>query len=62
MCACTRSASIWAHQAKITKIRRELDEAHERDKRRARQSDPPSTVQAYQSVFGHFPIGWPPEV
>lgn len=37
-----------------------LTEAHRENVERARRGPPPKTVEAYRSVYGHLPRGWPP--
>lgn len=44
-----------------TRLQRELDDSAKQAMREARVKEPPETVQAYQSVFGRFPAGWPPD-
>lgn len=47
--------------ARTRRLQRELDDSATRAMREARSKEPPETVQAYQSVFGRFPAGWPPD-
>jgi hypothetical protein len=44
----------------LHELRESLDTAHREAVAAARDQSPPATVQAYQSVYGHFPAGWPP--
>lgn len=48
-------------ESKTARIQRELEEDATRAMRDARTKQPPETVRAYQSVFGRFPSGWPPD-
>ena len=50
-----------AHDAEMADLRRNLDEAYKESVEEARHDPPPATVRAYQSVYGRFPAGWPPE-
>lgn len=47
--------------ARTRRLQRELDDSAKQAMREARAKDPPETVQAYQTVFGRFPAGWPPD-
>lgn len=47
---------------KLAELRQSLDASHREAVEAARQRPPPDTVQAYQSVYGWFPEGWPPEI
>jgi len=49
-----------ARQARLTRLRQDLDEADERAREAAMDRRPPMTVMAYRSVFGSNPRGWPP--
>jgi hypothetical protein len=49
-----------ARQAELEKARAELAEIHEQSRREALDRPPPTTVRAYQEVFGGDPRGWPP--
>jgi hypothetical protein len=44
----------------IAELRESLDSAHYEAVEAARHQPPPPTVQAYHSVYGRFPEGWPP--
>ena len=44
----------------LHELRESLDTAHREAVAAARDQSPPATVQAYQSVYDHFPAGWPP--
>jgi len=46
--------------AEIARMRESLDETHRAGVEEARNRPPPPTVQAYQTVFGGYPQGWPP--
>ena len=50
-----------AHDAEMADLRRHMDEAYRESVEEARHDPPPATVRAYQSVYGRFPVGWPPE-
>lgn len=41
-------------------LRESLDASHRQAVEDARQGPPPKPVQAYHSVYGRFPQGWPP--
>lgn len=42
------------------KMKADLDLAAEESRRAARTEPPPEIVAAYKSVYGRFPLGWPP--
>jgi hypothetical protein len=46
--------------AEFERMQEELDEAHRGALEEAKSRPAPATVQAYHSVFGHWPPGWPP--
>jgi hypothetical protein len=46
----------------LDELRESLETAHIEAVTAARQQPPPPTVQAYQSVYGHVPVGWPPTI
>jgi hypothetical protein len=48
------------HDRTLHELRESLDTAHREAVAAARHQPPPATVQAYQSLYGHFPDGWPP--
>jgi hypothetical protein len=48
------------HERSLHELRESLDTAHREAVAAARDQPPPATVQAYESVYGHFPAGWPP--
>jgi len=48
------------HDRSLHELRESLDTAHREAIAAARQQQPPAIVQAYESVYGHFPEGWPP--
>ncbi len=50
-----------AHDAEVAELQRNLDEAHRESVEEARHDSPPTTVRAYQLVYGRFPAGWPPD-
>ena len=50
------------HERALDEMRESLETAHIEAVTAARQQPPPPTVQAYQSVYGHFPAGWPPTI
>jgi len=50
------------HDAETASFREKLDEAHRHDVERAANQPPPNTVAAYQQVYGHLPLGWPPSM
>jgi len=45
----------------IAELRSKLDEGHQAAVEAARDLPAPSTVRAYEAVYGAFPEGWPPE-
>lgn len=47
--------------AKTRRMQRELDQSAREAMREARTKEPPEVVRAYQSVYGRFPEGWPPD-
>lgn len=47
-------------QRELTGLRASLDEAHRDAIEKTRQDVPPQIIIAYQSVYGRFPRGWPP--
>ncbi len=47
-------------QAELEKARAQLREIHDESRRDALDRPPPTTVRAYQAVFGRDPKGWPP--
>ena len=46
----------------LAELHQSLDVSHREAAEAARERPPPETVQAYQSVYGWFPEGWPPQV
>ncbi len=44
----------------IAEMQEELDDAYRESVEQARTSPPPRTVRAYQQIYGHWPVGWPP--
>ena len=50
------------HERALNEMHESLETAHIEAVTAARQQSPPPTVQAYQSVYGHFPAGWPPTI
>jgi hypothetical protein len=44
----------------LAEMQESLEQSHREAVEEARQQPPPKTVQAYQSVYGRFPEGWPP--
>jgi hypothetical protein len=59
--AFAREQELLEREAKTARLKRELEEDATRAMREARTKEPPETVRAYQSVFGRFPSGWPPD-
>jgi hypothetical protein len=49
------------HDSELAEMREKLDEGHREAIEAARDAEPPTTVRAYQKVYGEFPNGWPPE-
>ncbi|HLQ43744.1 MAG TPA: hypothetical protein VK137_03365 [Planctomycetaceae bacterium] len=47
-------------QQELAKMRQSLDDGYRESITEALRLPPPKTVQAYQSVFGKLPQGWPP--
>lgn len=45
----------------IARMQEELDEAHRQAIEEAKKHSPPATVEAYRTVYGHLPRGWPPQ-
>ena len=45
----------------LAELRSTLDEGHQEAIEAARDRPPPATVRAYETVYGAFPEGWPPE-
>jgi hypothetical protein len=50
------------HERALGEMRESLETAHIEAVAAARAQPPPPTVQAYQSVYGRFPAGWPPTI
>jgi hypothetical protein len=50
------------HERTLDEMRESLETAYIEAITDARQQPPPPTVQAYQSIYGHFPVGWPPTI
>jgi hypothetical protein len=46
----------------VEKMQSDLDESYREAVEEARHGPPPTTVAAYEQVFGSFPEGWPPQV
>jgi hypothetical protein len=44
----------------VAALRESLDTSHRTAIEAAQNLPPPITVQAYQSIYGHYPQGWPP--
>ncbi|MBI2876263.1 MAG: hypothetical protein HYY20_05220 [Candidatus Tectomicrobia bacterium] len=44
----------------LAELRESLETSHRKAVEDAHKGPPPETVQAYQSVYGRFPEGWPP--
>lgn len=42
-------------------LEKEFEMVHQKNIEGALEGDPPSIVQAYTDIYGHFPVGWPPE-
>jgi hypothetical protein len=49
-------------QKELAEFRESLDKGHREAIQEARKGPPPTTVQAYQRVYGRNPRGWPPSV
>ena len=45
----------------LTELRASMETDHQNAIDRAKQSSPPFTVTAYQSIYRQFPKGWPPQ-
>ncbi len=45
----------------LAKMRESLDEGYRESVEASRDQPPPTTVLAYEAVYGEFPEGWPPE-
>jgi hypothetical protein len=50
------------HDRGIEELRDTLDEAHREALAESKRCPPPATVAAYRSVYGRFPVGWPPSL
>jgi hypothetical protein len=50
------------HDRELAELRESLDAGYREAVEEALGAPPPSTVRAYQAMYGHFPRGWPPEV
>jgi hypothetical protein len=48
--------------SELAEVRASLDRAHREAVDTARHGPPPTTVEAYSSVYGCWPEGWPPVV
>jgi hypothetical protein len=48
-------------QQQVAEMREKLDDAHREAVEDAQDREPPKVVLAYQTVYGEFPLGWPPE-
>jgi hypothetical protein len=48
------------HEKEVAEMRAGLEKGYCAAVRQALRGPPPSTVEAYRSIFGHFPRGWPP--
>lgn len=59
--ALQREAENKAKAEELAKMRKRLDLDAKAAKRKARVGKPPAIVQAYQSIYGKFPYGWPPD-
>ena len=55
-----RDKELAKHKKEITEMQEELDDVYRESVEQARTSPPPRTVQAYQQIYGHWPVGWPP--
>ena len=49
-----------AKEDEIEELREELDRMHREAVEKAQNEPLPLVVQAYETVFGHLPSGWPP--
>jgi hypothetical protein len=49
-----------AHDQELAKFRESLDEGYREAVDEAFSAPPPATVRSYETVYGHFPRGWPP--
>lgn len=59
--ALQREADGRKRAAETARMRKQLDRDARTAMRKARTGPPPSTVRAYQEVYGKFPQGWPPD-
>jgi hypothetical protein len=48
------------NEEEIEELREELDRMHREAVEKAQDEPPPLFVQAYETVFGEWPSGWPP--
>ncbi|MCY3017568.1 MAG: hypothetical protein NTW87_00855 [Planctomycetota bacterium] len=44
----------------LAEMQASLEKGFRADVRKALRRPPPSTVEAYRDIYGHFPRGWPP--
>ena len=44
----------------LAEMQASLEKGFRADVRKALRRPPPSTVEAYRGIYGHFPRGWPP--
>jgi hypothetical protein len=59
--ALAKEAERKAREEELRQMRRKMDRDTLAAKREARRNEPPTTVLAYQQIFGLFPTGWPPD-
>lgn len=55
-----RERQLTEHRTEQAEIRQSLDDAYRASIGKARVGPPPTTVRAYQLVYGRDPDGWPP--
>ena len=60
--ALTKGQAEEDRQRELTSLRDSLDEDRRVVIEKAQQDLPPQIILAYQSVYGRFPRGWPPDV
>jgi hypothetical protein len=48
------------HDRNLAELRESLDDGYREDIEEALRLPPPTTVRAYEAIYGHLPRGWPP--
>jgi hypothetical protein len=60
--ALAKEAEQKEHDENLANLRESLDEGYRQAIEEALNAPPPTTVRAYEAVYGHLPRGWPPSV